>query len=333
MNRREALKVSAAALAGLSAWPLRGLAASAGEASFYQWREVAPSIFCGQVRTGENVAVLGGNVTLISHPDGSVLVDTMQAVLGRSLRREANVKGAVKHVLNTHHHFDHAGGNAAFTADIPVHGHARCRERLLDDTKTQVAQLDQKIAALEALEIPGAKAAAADARAFKESLAALKADAFAPTKVMENNSVLEAAGRSIVVHHVGAGHTDNDLFLFLPKENVLISGDLVFHRWHPYFDKASGADSKGWQASLRKALEMCNEKTVVIPGHGEVTDRSAIAAQIKYFDDARDAVEKAIGEGKTKEDVAKIELSGYGEYKLKPASGSSLAGIFDELKS
>ncbi|MBS0195911.1 MAG: MBL fold metallo-hydrolase [Planctomycetes bacterium] len=331
LTRREFLAATAATSAAAVFRP--SLALPSAEATFYQWTEVSPGMWCGQTRTADNVLVVGGNTLLIPHGEGALLVDAMQAVLAPSLKREALTKTKkIATVINTHHHFDHAGGNHAFTADSAVHAHPKCRERLLKDFKGQIAQVDQRIAALEALEIDGAKAAAADAKAFKDSLATLKPEAFAPTHTIDKvEATMELAGRKVEVRHIGAGHTDNDLFLFFPKENVLVTGDLVFNNYFPFFDPSASADSEGWQKSLRAALKQCNEKTVVIPGHGEITDRGAIQRQIEYFDTIRGAVSKAMKEGKTREDVVKMEFPQFASYKLKGASGTSLGGVYDEL--
>ena len=327
ISRRTFLAASATTLA----LPALGAFRPRRADTFYLWTEVAPGLWAGQVRTGDNMAVLGGNSLLAVDKDGSLLIDTMQTVLGPALRREALGKtGTITHVLNTHHHFDHAGGNAVFTPDCTVIGHSKCRERLMDG-KTMVAQFDQKIAAIEGLGIDGATAAAADARAFKSSLADLKPDAFACTKTQDTDKALDLAGRKVNVYHVGPGHTDNDLFVYFPKENVLVTGDLVFNGYHAFYDASAKPTSVGWQTSLRRAHELCDAKTVVVPGHGEVADRAAITRQIEYFDKARDFVAAAMKAGETRDEVAAMTLPGYEAYKLKVAQGYLMGGLFDEL--
>ncbi len=324
LTRRAFLASSALVLAAPS------LAARRRADTFYLWTQVAPGLWAGQVRTGDNLTLVGGNALLATGTEGSLLIDTMQAVHAPSLRREALTKTTkITHVLNTHHHFDHAGGNAAFTPDCTVIGHTRCRDRLKDG-KPMLAQLDDKIAAMEALSIEGATAAAADARAWKAGLAGLKTDAFECTKTLDADTTLELAGRTVRIHHAGAGHTDNDLFAYFPAENVLVTGDLVFNGLHPYFDVSAGATSTGWQNSLRRAADLCDAKTVVVPGHGAITDRTAITAQNDYFHQAREAVAVAVKAGKPRDEVAAMTLPGREDYALKIALPILLGAMYDE---
>lgn len=328
LSRRAFLAVSATTLA----LPALGAFRTRRADTFYLWTEVAPGLWAGQVRTGDNMALVGGNSFLATGPEGSLLIDTMQTVLGPSLKREALTKtDKITHVLNTHHHFDHAGGNAVFTPDCTVIGHSKCRDRLLQGSRSMVAQIDQKIAAIEGLSIDGSRAAADDARAFKATLATLKPDAFACTQTLDADKTLEVTGRKIKVHHVGPGHTDNDLFIFFPAENVLVTGDLVFNGYHPFYDASAAASSVSWQTSLRRAHELCNEKTIVIPGHGDITDRAAITRQIEYFDKCRALVTKAKQDGKTREEIVAMTQPEFAGYKLKIAEGIALGGIYDEL--
>jgi glyoxylase-like metal-dependent hydrolase (beta-lactamase superfamily II) len=192
------------------------------------------------------------------------------------------------------------------------------------------AQLRQKIAALEGSGIEGSKEAAADAKAWAEKLAEVKPDDFIPAAI-ELEKVKSLAGKKVEGHHVGPGHTDNDLFFFFPDDNVLVAGDLVFTGLHPYFDKDGGATSSGWMKSLARMVTLCNEKTVVIPGHGEIGDIESVKKQIKYFEDVREAVGKAIEEGKKREEVEKMTLPQYAGYKLEIARGLVMGGVFDEL--
>lgn len=313
-------------------------------ATFYEWKEVRPGFFVALNPTGDDMMLVGGNATLVTGKQfrnvDATLIDSKQAVLGPSLRREALIKtGAITQVINTHHHFDHAGGNAAFampTGDAAeaagprLLAHARCRERMTAGLASYTAQFEQKVAALEALDAPGARDAAADATAFRKRLADLKPGAFIP-EGLDTTKVKEIASRKAEVHHVGAGHTDNDLFLFFPDDNVLVAGDLVFNKLHPYYDASAGANSQGWLRSLGRVVTLCNEETVVVPGHGGIGTLETVRTQIRYLEDARAMVDKALKEKKPREEVAKMMPTGYPDYLLKAAVPLLMGGLFDEM--
>jgi glyoxylase-like metal-dependent hydrolase (beta-lactamase superfamily II) len=289
----------------------------------------------------DDFALVGGNSTLLVKQGDGVVIDTKQTVLGPGLRKEAAAKtGAILTVLNTHHHADHTGGNAAFSSasdgvggGVKMYAHPRCAERVSKQMGLYTAGLDQKIAALEKAPVDGAAAAAAEAKAFKEKLSKLKPESFTPEGTLgsEAGKPLDLAGHKIEVHHVGPGHTDNDVFFFLPKENVLIAGDLIFSGLHAYYDNTGGANSTGWVRSLARIVQLCNEKTVVVPGHGKVGDVELAKKQIKYFEDVQAAVGKAVKEGKKKEEVQAMVLPQYAEYGLKQAQQLVMAGVFDEM--
>lgn len=331
MTRRDFVVTAAGTgLALMAGLPVRA-AGFRRAATFFEWKEVAPGLFAGTGRTGDNMQVVSGNMLVVKGKEGTALVDTGQAILGLTIRREAALLGVpLLEVFNTHHHFDHAGGNHAFTGDTKVLGHPKCKERLLAGGRQMVAALDQRISALEALQIEGAKEAAADAKKFKEGLAGLKQDAFAPTGVIEKDQELTVAGMKADVMHIGAGHTDNDLVFHFREANVVVTGDLVFNGLHPYFDVGAGANSAGWIRSLEKIESLCNEKTVVVPGHGAVSDRTLVKTQIAYFKGAVESAKKAVADGVSKQDFAKAGMPGYEGYGLKVAQGLVLNAVYDE---
>ncbi len=331
VTRREFLAASAVALLAPR------LRAQPAPAAIYTWTEVAKGVLVAQNRT-TSMAVVGGNSILFPHADGSLLIDTKQAVLGASLKREAASRSPVKHVINTHHHFDHAGGNWAFGNDATLHAHPNCKGRLADAGKKYAPGVAQTISALEAAvqdkSIPDAETLLADAKAFRDSLATLKDNAWQPTQEIspaaDNATATTLAGAKIEIHHFGPGHTDNDLALFFPDHNVLVSGDLLFHAMHAYFDASAKASSTGWTHACERLLTLCNDKTVVVPGHGAVGDKQIIVKQIDYFRAATKVVEDAIKGGKSREEVVKLTIPNTELHGLKIAEALTLGGIFDE---
>ncbi len=230
------------------------------------------------------------------------MVDTKQTVLGPGLLREAKRAGGGHGPMCSSRTITPT--TPAETRPSAVRGPrcrrtpgaaSGCRSRL----RCIRLGLDQKIDALKKSTVEGAKEAAADAEAFKAGLAKVKPEAFVPQPTLEGGKPLDLAGHKIEVHHVGPGHTDNDVFFFFPKENVLVAGDLIFNGLHAYYDSTGGANSTGWIKSLGRIVTLCNEKTVVVSGHGPVGDVESLAKkQIKYFGDMQAAVAKAIKDGK-----------------------------------
>jgi len=323
-----------AATVGLGLVGRRALAGGRAAESFHEWREISRGVWAVLGRTGDNMQLVGGNSVLVTSSDGGVLIDTKQAVTAPALRREVAERAPkLSRVVNTHHHFDHAGGNAAFSGGATVVTHAACAGRLKSARESFLAQFEEKATALAQSGVEGASQAATDARAWFADLAKVPANAFEPNETHTADFKVEVAGRVLHVKHFGPGHTDNDLVVHLAAENVVVTGDLVFHGFHPYFDTSGGATSAGWIESLRAIQKLCDSKTVVVPGHGAVSDRGAVSRQIEYFEKVRAAVGNAIKDGKTRDEVAKMTLPGYDAYLLKPVQPYLWGGIFDEMNA
>ncbi len=336
-SRRSFLTASAFAAAGLALTGRRsaaGMLQRAGELPFlpraadetyFEWKKVAEGC---QWAKGE-----GGNVLAIIAKGETVVIDSKNGGFGAALRREAAAFGApVKTLINTHHHADHTGGNPAFTKDLVVIGHANIAKRVGGNFDRVMKGAQGSIAQLKQSPKPAAKQVIADIEEFLKSNPTEKS--FQPTQVMPSSGNVTLGGLNIELYHVGPGHTDNDFIVFIPERNLLHGGDLLFNNTWPYIDVAnSGADTAGWIKSCEKILELCNDKTVVVPGHGEVGDVSMAKRQIAFFKNMREVAAKAVEQGTTREEFLKISPEEYKEYALadfiKPVT---LGGLWDEAK-
>ncbi|MCC6660317.1 MAG: MBL fold metallo-hydrolase [Phycisphaerales bacterium] len=335
VSRRDFVRAAAGTVLiapGLAAaWQPEGAAGGkGGEGTWFAWRGVAPG---AHVAIGE-----GGNSTLLIAGGHALLVDTKYAPFGATLRREAGALGAAPTlVVNTHHHADHTAGNSAFTGDLPVIAHENAAPRILAQTDRYRQMLRAGVAAVSGA--TGKPPAAIDrvtreARARADAEPGLTPQSWAPTKTVGAEDALDVGGVKVAVHHFGPGHTDNDLVLHVPSLNLLIAGDLLFSGLHPFMDPPGGATSRGWIESLTKAIALCDDKTVVVPGHGEVSDVAGLRGQIGYFENTRAAVAEAIAAGRTREQAQAIDLPEYAAYGLRDlAQKRALGAIYDEIRA
>ncbi len=251
------------------------------------------------VAAGMSVITGRGGNTLVAQGDGgSLLIDTKVATIGKPLREMAESAGAaVAAVINTHHHGDHTGGNPAFTGDAPVYAHAACGDRV----RTQVAARGDD------------------------------PEPFLPTKEAGPETTLDVAGVKAELRHTGAGHTDNDLFVYFPEQNVLHTGDLVFHRMHPFIDRPAGADTLGWIAACEAMLEKCDAETVVVPGHGEVGGMAAIEGQIAYFKAVRAAIGEIVDARGPRVAAGRVRLTMFEGMGFERLRQRAMEAVYDEL--
>ncbi|MBC7835905.1 MAG: MBL fold metallo-hydrolase [Phycisphaerales bacterium] len=350
-SRREILTYGLGGVAATLSMP--ALAAVCGKSrgrtvplAYFQWQllvrgGVRP--LPGTVGSPRGALVLtgdGGNSLVICGEKQSLIVDTKNAPFGSVLARDALALGASGHgshkmvVVNTHHHADHTGGNPAFTAGCLVIAHQNAVDRVKSQieryksgTESGMADLlkrketDPKVSlALSVLERDGA------------DLSKVTAEQFVPNNPISGDATsLDAGGETIVLLHYGPGHTDNDLVVHVRSDNILHAGDLLFHKTHPFLDRAGGGDSAKWITALGKVIGLCDKDTIVVPGHGEVTDIEGLKGQVRYFERAREAIKAAIDQGVSRDEVAKTELEEFKAYDKPQLRPMTFGAIYDEL--
>lgn len=201
------------------------------------------------------VAVLfgaGGNMAVSHGEDGTILIDDQFAPLSEKIEGAVAYLGAtpVKYVVNTHWHGDHTGGNEHFGgtgATIFAHHNVRVR---MSSPQTRGERVTP----------PSPKAAL-------------------PVVTYERGVTLHLNGDTIDVVFVGGGHTDGDSIVRWREKNIVHMGDLYFKvpGW-PFVDVESGGDIEDLLYSLDSAINLMDEDTKVIPGHGHVSDRRELIA-------------------------------------------------------
>ncbi len=261
------------------------------------------------------------NAAVIVTDDGVIVVDShSKPSAARALYKEIQgiTNKPVRKLINTHFHFDHWQGNQAYAEGNPgleVVTTERTRENL---TKPDVGVggipfVEKQITLIVPAEIqklkdeitratnPEMKARLESnlqqAEAYLQELKSFKPAM--PTRTVSSTMTLREGGREIQLHVLGRGHTDGDLFIYLPKEKVVATGDALID-WMPFLNDAYPED---WVQTLT-ALEKL-DFTQVIPGHGTVLPKSNLPFFRGYMVDLIAAVKKAAGEGATLEEMQK----------------------------
>ena len=206
------------------------------------WLEVADRVFVRRYGFFDQSigAVIGG--------DGVVVVDT------RSTHAQADELVAdlraltplpVSAVVNTHHHYDHAFGNARF-ASVPIWGHDRCAELLRSEADAERMRRH----AMD--ELPD----------MAEELDAVQVTP--PSRTFDETASLDLGGRHVELRYLGRGHTDNDIVALVPDAGVLFAGDLLENDAPPSFGDAYPV---AWAETVGERL-LPLVRDVVVPGHG-----------------------------------------------------------------
>jgi glyoxylase-like metal-dependent hydrolase (beta-lactamase superfamily II) len=221
------------------------------------WQEVGDRVFV------RRHAALDLNCGLVVGEDACLVVDT-RSHLGEAADLVAAVRSVTPHpwtVVNTHAHYDHCFGNAAFRP-AALWGSRGCPPALLGTGE------EQRTSAVADLRTAGDHSAA-------ELLQAAPLDP--PDHLVDDVAVLDVGGREVVLHFLGRGHTDHDLVVEVAttgEETVVFAGDLVEEGAPPAFDDAWPAE---WPATLGRLHAMA--RGPVVPGHGAVVDAGFVGAQ------------------------------------------------------
>ncbi|MCA9281654.1 MAG: MBL fold metallo-hydrolase [Phycisphaerales bacterium] len=343
LTRRRFLSIAAASTAAPLA--LTSLASAKRRSlvpfTYFEWRGIPRGPQRPMGATGYSSGMMvavgeGGNALAMARNSELLLIDCKNAPFGELLKRESLIapfdsgRAELALVINTHHHADHTGGNWAFTADHTVLAHAKASERV-------AGQLDRYTAgAAEAPDQangddPKSKVVRPYLEKFADRAPQLTAADFQPNEALKSDhETREVGGVTIQLHHFGPGHTDTDVAVYFPEENVLHTGDLLFHGLHPFCDAPGGCSTRGWQRSLSELINMCNDDTIVIPGHGDITNTAALRAQRDYFDRVREIVADAAARGLTRDEVTQLPPTGFESLGFQQIWPRVLGVAFDE---
>ena len=162
-------------------------------------------------------------------------------------------------VLNTHYHGDHTGGNE----DV--------RKRLV---KGATIKVFNKV-------IP------------------VQPEVALPVVTFTRDITFYLNGNVVNIMHVPGAHTDGDSFVHFPDVNVIHTGDVFFNGFYPFIDTENGGNVKGTIAAANKILSLANDKTLIIPGHGPLSNKKELTVYRDMLAVAQERLGNLKATGKT----------------------------------
>jgi cyclase len=295
-----------------------------------------------QVADGVHVAVaapaykVNSNTAIIESDAGLVIVDTHSKPSAARViveRLRDITTRPVRYVVNTHFHWDHWHGNEVYPAvypDAEIVTNQLTREamvkkglkRIQDHVRQVPAEIARLRADLAAAATPARRAKLeGDLRLAEAYLAEMKGLKPAlPTVAFERTMTLYRRDREIQLLHLGRAHTEGDVFVYLPKEKIVITGDAVIG-WTPYMGDGYPED---WVATLDRLAQL--DFTHIIMGHGAPAGRDWLRTFRGYIHDMVEGVREQVAAGATLDEVkdrlpAKLAptyeqaFSTYGDYR------------------
>ena len=247
----------------------------------------------------------------------------------------------VKYVINTHWHDDHIVGNQVWREAFPgveFIGHASAlkdrpttgaanRRGMLEGGKAYAARLRGLVEQNKSL--AGAPITEEERVNYLGDVAWLEralveapgVQIILPTLTVEDRLVLRRGDRTIDIRHLGRGHTGADLIVHLPREGVLITGDLVV--W-PIPLIGSTSYPAAYSATIEKLLTL--PANIIVPGHGPVMrDQEYIKLLSRLLISLKEQTAAAVARGETLEQTRKnVDLT---EFRRLLAGDSTLKRI------
>ncbi|MEO6340857.1 MAG: MBL fold metallo-hydrolase [Caulobacteraceae bacterium] len=198
----------------------------------------------------------GGNVVGWRGGDDLLLVDGGLAQHSAALLRavqEKQGKGPVRYLLNTHWHVDHTGSNAALGATgakIVAH----------ENTRLWMGQTID--CAWENRTYPPQPARALPTETF-----------------FYDSKQLGFGGAQVEYGYLPQAHTDGDIYVRFPAQNLLVGGDVVTGGRYPVLDYSTNGWLGGMIDALKVLLAKCDAQTRIVPGSGALCTKADLQAQ------------------------------------------------------
>jgi glyoxylase-like metal-dependent hydrolase (beta-lactamase superfamily II) len=290
------------------------------EDTVFTTTEVRPGVFFAVGRQGQ---IVGANsVFIVTDRDVIVVDDHITPTAARGLLAEIHrvTPKPVRYVINTHFHYDHTSGNGVFGPDVEILSHPSTRARLLasgqESIRQQLATLPATIATLRARrdtthvdsvrtlldrQIRGYQQMQADYQQLTVVL---------PSLTVDSSLVLyRGGGQELRVFSMGRGHTEGDIVVQMPREGLMLAGDLLTNTAGPPFMVDGYAGE--WGATLRRLARL--DFTTTLSGHGNpVEGKERYTATADFMDGLWQQVGDLARRGVPRDSVAmRLDLSRY----------------------
>jgi glyoxylase-like metal-dependent hydrolase (beta-lactamase superfamily II) len=277
-SRREFVVCLAGGVAGLSLaprWTSR-LAAQQRHPSITAAR-LADNLF--------HIAGAGGNVILLTAPDGALMVNGGLPERSAELMTvvaEQTAGARVTTLVNTDWHLEHTGSNETLgEAGATILAHEHTKQYLATEMHVDWQKKVYKPRPAKAL----------------------------PTRTFYNAGSLTVGKTRVEYGPLGQAHTDGDIFVHFPDANVLVAGDVLSVGKYPIADYRSGGWLGGLMTATKTLLDMANAETRVVPGVGPIQTKADLQAQFDMLSAVRERFVKMMRQGMGSEEMLAAGLT------------------------
>jgi glyoxylase-like metal-dependent hydrolase (beta-lactamase superfamily II) len=230
---------------------------------------------------------IGGNIGVSAGSDGLLIIDDGYAFALDDIKEQlielktCDTCGDIEFLLNTHWHADHVANNAYFgERDTIIIAHSNVRDLL--SSPQEMTAFDMKFDAYP-----------------KEAL---------PVVTFDESVTLHFNDEKIQVIHLPSGHTNSDSIVYFTESNVIHLGDHFFNGMFPFVDLEHGGSVQGLTKNIEKIIDELSEDTIIIPGHGQLTDMENLRDYHVMLVETTKIVQDQMDADKTLEEIQDVGL-------------------------
>jgi glyoxylase-like metal-dependent hydrolase (beta-lactamase superfamily II) len=248
----------------------------------------------------------GGNIGVLTGKDGTVMIDDQFAPLSEKIKAAIKqvTDAPVKFVINTHFHGDHVEGNENFSKDgAIIVAQSNSRLRMTKDEFDSTFKQERKAAPYDAL----------------------------PKVTFGDSVTLHMDGETVQVTHVPNAHTDGDAIIYFKESNIIHTGDVFVRYGLPFIDQRHGGSIDGMIAGADVILNLANNDTKIIPGHGEIATKKDVSDYKDKLVTIRKRIADGIKQGKSLSEI--IAADPTREYKTGFDKSAFILLAYESLKN
>ena len=255
------------------------------------------------------------NAGIIIGDDSVLVIDSLRVPsFARDLIQDVKTitEKPIGFVIDTHSHWDHSWGNEEFP-DATIIGHKNCYAEMIDMEWNE--EWRKKVASSN------------DPWSEEGNLVNITP----PNMTFETSMQLYFGGRELDLKYFGRAHTSGDIYIHLPKEKIVFTGDVAQDGGVPYLGDCYPAD---WPETDNQLASLPIER--FMSGHGPIGDHNALVEAKDFIHTLVDSVKHAIADGQDSLQASKYVINEmspkYGDWRSFDRIGENLPSVYDKLK-
>ena len=255
------------------------------------------------------------NAGIIIGDDSVLVIDSLRVPsFARDLIQDVKTitEKPIGFVIDTHSHWDHSWGNEEFP-EATIIGHKNCYAEMIDMEWNE--EWRKKVVSSN------------DPWSEEGNLVNITP----PNMTFETSMQLYFGGREIDLKYFGRAHTSGDIYIHLPKEKIVFTGDVAQDGGVPYLGDCYPAD---WPETDNQLASLPIER--FMSGHGPIGDHNALVEAKDFIHTLVDSVNHAIADGQDSLQASKYVINEmspkYGDWRSFDRIGENLPSVYDKLK-